>query len=273
MITPCVKPLSFFPEEAADDLFMAQQRKAKLEGYMQTLAAMDELIDFAAMAAAVDKACLRAVIPTRKNVLRWKAKRPGRPRATRFCGRPTGSARRSGRSGAATSTVADGDVDALLKASGRAGDGAQLRAAVLNRLTYLGGGYVGCGVTPSRAGFVQAQAGFRSEGAGFSKCPMCPVDAYSALIKSRLMAKIGRIYCWNVAFILRSHMIDQILHTGGKGLGQPACDRRRRLGHSRATGQQCLETLRHIRPYAGQHAEPGDDNPTHQQPRACAPCH
>jgi len=60
MITPRIKPSSFFPEEAADDLFVAQQRKAKLEGYVQTLAAMDELIDFAAMAAAVDKACPRA---------------------------------------------------------------------------------------------------------------------------------------------------------------------------------------------------------------------
>ena len=57
MITPRIKPSSFFPEEAADDLFVVQQRKAKLEGYVQTLAAMDELIDFAAMAAAVDKAC------------------------------------------------------------------------------------------------------------------------------------------------------------------------------------------------------------------------
>ena len=60
MITPRIKPSSFFPEEAADDLFVAQQRKAKLEGYVQTLAAMDDLIDFAAMAAAVDKACPRA---------------------------------------------------------------------------------------------------------------------------------------------------------------------------------------------------------------------
>ncbi len=51
MITPRTKPSSFFPEEAADDLFVAQQRKAKLEGYVQTLAAM---------AAAVDKACPRA---------------------------------------------------------------------------------------------------------------------------------------------------------------------------------------------------------------------
>lgn len=60
MITPRTKPSSFFPEEAADDLFVVQQRKAKLEGYVQTLAAMDKLIDFAGMAAAVDKACPRA---------------------------------------------------------------------------------------------------------------------------------------------------------------------------------------------------------------------
>ena len=60
MITPR-KPSSFFPDEAADDLFVAQQRKAKLEGYVRTLAAMmDELIDFAAMADAVDQACPRA---------------------------------------------------------------------------------------------------------------------------------------------------------------------------------------------------------------------
>ena len=38
MITPRIKPSSFFPEEAADDPFVAQQRKAKLEGYVQTLA-------------------------------------------------------------------------------------------------------------------------------------------------------------------------------------------------------------------------------------------
>ena len=43
MITPRIKPSSFFPEEAADDLFVAQQRKAKLEGYVQTLAAMRKL--------------------------------------------------------------------------------------------------------------------------------------------------------------------------------------------------------------------------------------
>lgn len=45
-----------FPDEAADDLFVARQGKAKLEGYVRTLAAMNELIDFAAMADAVDGA-------------------------------------------------------------------------------------------------------------------------------------------------------------------------------------------------------------------------
>lgn len=59
MITPRIKPSSFFPEQAADDLFVVQQLKAKLEGFVQSLAAMDELIDFAAMAGAVDKACPR----------------------------------------------------------------------------------------------------------------------------------------------------------------------------------------------------------------------
>lgn len=60
MITPRIKPSSFFPDETADDVLVAKQRRAKLEGYVQTLAAMDELIDFGAMAAAVDKACPRA---------------------------------------------------------------------------------------------------------------------------------------------------------------------------------------------------------------------
>lgn len=60
MITPRIKLSSFFPEEAPDDLFLVRQRKAKLEGYVQTLAAMDKLIDFSAMAAAVDAACPRA---------------------------------------------------------------------------------------------------------------------------------------------------------------------------------------------------------------------
>jgi IS5 family transposase len=60
MITPRIKPSGFFPEEAPDDMFVMSHRKAKLEGYVQTLAAMDELIDFSWMAAAVDAACPRA---------------------------------------------------------------------------------------------------------------------------------------------------------------------------------------------------------------------
>lgn len=52
MITPRIKPSGFFPEEAADDMELVRQRKAKLEGYVQTLAAMDELIDFSEMAGA-----------------------------------------------------------------------------------------------------------------------------------------------------------------------------------------------------------------------------
>lgn len=60
MITPRIKPSGFFPEEAVDDLFLARQRKAKLEGYVQTLAAIDALVDFTAMASAVDAACPRA---------------------------------------------------------------------------------------------------------------------------------------------------------------------------------------------------------------------
>ena len=59
MISPRIKPSAFFPEEAPDDLFLVRQRKAKLEGYVQSLAAMDELIDFGAMAAAVDRTCPR----------------------------------------------------------------------------------------------------------------------------------------------------------------------------------------------------------------------
>ena len=59
MITPRIKPSGFFPPDPPDDRSVRQQRQAKLEGYVQTLAAMDELIDFAAMAAAVDTACPR----------------------------------------------------------------------------------------------------------------------------------------------------------------------------------------------------------------------
>ena len=60
MITPRIKPSVFFPEEAPDEKALVRQRKAKLEGYVQTLAAMDELIDFSEMAGAVDVACPRA---------------------------------------------------------------------------------------------------------------------------------------------------------------------------------------------------------------------
>ena len=60
MITPRIKPSGFFPEEAPDDMFLLRHRKAKLEGYVQTLAAMDTLIDFSSMAASVDTACPRA---------------------------------------------------------------------------------------------------------------------------------------------------------------------------------------------------------------------
>jgi hypothetical protein len=62
---------------SATILFVAQQRKAKLEGYVQTLAVMDELINFAAMAAAVDKACPRAD-PS-------KGGQPARTRPRRWC--------------------------------------------------------------------------------------------------------------------------------------------------------------------------------------------
>ncbi len=51
MITPRIKPSSFFPEEVHDDLFLTRQRKVKLEGYIQTLAAIGALVDFTAMAS------------------------------------------------------------------------------------------------------------------------------------------------------------------------------------------------------------------------------
>jgi hypothetical protein len=60
IISPCMKPSSFCPAEQADDQFVREQRKTKLEGYVQTLAAMDGLIDLASMAAIVDSTCRRA---------------------------------------------------------------------------------------------------------------------------------------------------------------------------------------------------------------------
>ncbi|WP_239062055.1 transposase [Ideonella livida] len=60
MTTPRTKPSVFFADDAqADDLFITQQRKAKLEGYVKTLAAIDRLMDFSAMAVEVDAVCPR----------------------------------------------------------------------------------------------------------------------------------------------------------------------------------------------------------------------
>ena len=60
MITPRIKPSKFWQNQAAADLFIQEQRQTKLGSYVATLAKMDELIDFAVIAAAVDKACPRA---------------------------------------------------------------------------------------------------------------------------------------------------------------------------------------------------------------------
>lgn len=60
MITPRIKPSSFWRHQPDADLFVQDQRQAKLGGFIANLAAMDELIDFAAIAARVDTACPRA---------------------------------------------------------------------------------------------------------------------------------------------------------------------------------------------------------------------
>lgn len=60
MITPRIKPSAFFQDRPEADLFVQEQRQAKLRGYVANLAAMDELIDFGALAAAVDAKCPRA---------------------------------------------------------------------------------------------------------------------------------------------------------------------------------------------------------------------
>lgn len=60
MITPRIKPSAFFRDQPATDLFVQSHRQAKLGGYVATLAAMDGLIDFGALAHAVDTACPRA---------------------------------------------------------------------------------------------------------------------------------------------------------------------------------------------------------------------
>ena len=51
MITPRIKPSTFWRRQATADLFVQDQRQAKLGGFIANLAAMDELINFAAIAA------------------------------------------------------------------------------------------------------------------------------------------------------------------------------------------------------------------------------
>jgi IS5 family transposase len=60
MITPRIKPSAFFQDQPASDLFVQEHRQVKLGGYVANLAAMDGLIDFGAVAGAVDAACPRA---------------------------------------------------------------------------------------------------------------------------------------------------------------------------------------------------------------------
>jgi len=60
MITPRIKPSAFFQDQPATDLFVQEHRQAKLGSYVANLAAMDGLIDFGAVANAVDAACPRA---------------------------------------------------------------------------------------------------------------------------------------------------------------------------------------------------------------------
>ena len=60
MITPRIKPSSFWRSQPGADLFVQDQRQAKLGGFIANLAAMDELIDSAAIAARVATACPRA---------------------------------------------------------------------------------------------------------------------------------------------------------------------------------------------------------------------
>lgn len=59
MITPRIKPSAFWRRQPTADLFVQDQRQAKLGGFIANLAAMDELINFAAIAAQVDSACPR----------------------------------------------------------------------------------------------------------------------------------------------------------------------------------------------------------------------
>ncbi len=59
MITPRAKPSAFFRRQPSGDLFVQDQRETKLGGFIANLAAMDELVDFGAIAAHVDTACPR----------------------------------------------------------------------------------------------------------------------------------------------------------------------------------------------------------------------
>lgn len=60
MITPRIKPSAFWRRQPTADLFVQDQRQGKLGSFIANLAAMDELIDFAAIANQVDTACPRA---------------------------------------------------------------------------------------------------------------------------------------------------------------------------------------------------------------------
>jgi IS5 family transposase len=58
MIPPRIKPSAFFRRQPSSvDLFVEEHRQAKLGAYVANLAAMDALINFGAVAAAVDAAC------------------------------------------------------------------------------------------------------------------------------------------------------------------------------------------------------------------------
>jgi hypothetical protein len=60
MIMLRIKPFSFWCRQPSTDLFVQDERQAMLGGFIANLAAMDELIDFAAVTAAVDADCPRA---------------------------------------------------------------------------------------------------------------------------------------------------------------------------------------------------------------------
>ncbi|WAC71383.1 IS5 family transposase [Roseateles sp. SL47] len=59
MITPRIKPSAFWRRQASSDLFVQDRRQEKMGSFIANLAAMDELVDFAAVAAQVEAACPR----------------------------------------------------------------------------------------------------------------------------------------------------------------------------------------------------------------------